>query len=419
MTRSLLLCALLTACARSTPLDGYVARADDSFALGPARALADNAAVYELTSQTWRGIPWRHWLTVIRPPDAAPDTALLVIAGGEIGKPAPEAPAAWQVDIARASGIVVAELRMVPNQPLDLEGPLSEDALIAYTWDQYHRTGDPTWAAQLPMTQSAVRAMDAVGRLTGVRRFIVTGASKRGWTAWLAAAVDPRVVGVVPIVIDVLNVEASMRHHHAAYGFWAPAIHDYEERGLMEKMDAPEQRALLAFVDPFAYRERYTMPKLMINAAGDQFFLPDSSRFYFEALPGPKYLRTIPNADHSLKDTDARASLAAFVGAVTAGRPLPRVSWMVSDGVLRVEGDPPDSALLWQATNPAARDFRLETIGKVWTSRPLTHEALAGVPLPAPERGWTASFVELTFGPHTFTTAVTVSPDTLPHAGKR
>jgi len=59
----------------------------------------------------------------------------------------------------------------------------------------------------------------------------------------------------------------------------------------------------MRIVEPLEYRDRLTMPKLIVNASGDQFFLPDSSRFYFDRLPGVKYLRCVPNADHSLKNS--------------------------------------------------------------------------------------------------------------------
>src|SRR5439155_1099241 len=82
---------------------------------------------------------------------------------------------------------------------------------------------------RLPMTKSVVRAMDTVtafcrsaaGGGIDVDRFVIGGASKRGWTAWTAAAVDQRVVAVAPVVIDLLNVEKSFEHHYRAYGFWA------------------------------------------------------------------------------------------------------------------------------------------------------------------------------------------------------
>ena len=46
-----------------------------------------------------------------------------------------------------------------------------------------------------------------------VAKFVIAGASKRGWTTWSTAAVDDRVVGIVPIVIDTLNVAKSAAHH--------------------------------------------------------------------------------------------------------------------------------------------------------------------------------------------------------------
>src|SRR5690606_14304529 len=115
----------------------------------------------------------------------------------------------------------VAVLRQVPFQPIFER---REDALIAYTFDQYLRTGDGEWPLLLPMVKSATRAMDAVQDIVKKRwsaspeSFTVAGASKRGWTAWLTAATDPRVMAVAPMVIDVLNMRAQMDHQRATWG---------------------------------------------------------------------------------------------------------------------------------------------------------------------------------------------------------
>ena len=69
-----------------------------------------------------------------------------------------------------------------------------------------------------------------------VDHFIVTGASKRGWTTWTTAAVDPPVAGIAPMVIDLLNVFPSYQHHYRVYGFWAPAVKDYYDAGLMDEL---------------------------------------------------------------------------------------------------------------------------------------------------------------------------------------
>jgi PhoPQ-activated pathogenicity-related protein len=337
--------------------------------------------------------------------------------------------------MATATNSVVAELRTVPNQPLDFNGDgrqRFEDDLIAYCWVKSMDTGDPTWIPRLAMVKSAVRAMDTVtavmasdaGGQTAVTKFVVSGGSKRGWTTWLTGAVDRRVVAVVPIVIDVVNVRACSINHFCAYGFWAPAIDDYTRHKIPERRDTPEYAALLRLEDPYFYRDRLTMPKFVVNAAGDQFFPPDSSKFYFDDLPGPKYLRYVPNADHSLRGSDAGDSILAFYQAILQKTALPKFRWdMGADGSIRVRADDqPAEVNLWQATNPKARDFRLMTIGPAYTKSKLAaaepNTFVARVPKPA--AGWTAFFVELVYDrggavPFKFTTPVGIVPDVLPH----
>ena len=94
------------------------------------------------------------------------------------------------------------------------------------------------------MTKSAVRAMDAItafiaspaGGGAKVQRFVVSSASKRGWTTWTTAAVDSRVVAIAPAVIDMLNVEPSFIHHWQAYGAWSDAVKDYVDPQIMDWM---------------------------------------------------------------------------------------------------------------------------------------------------------------------------------------
>jgi PhoPQ-activated pathogenicity-related protein len=435
--------AAATNAGSQTALDRYVAAPDATYRYSLLKTTptpVGNVYVLEMTSQTWltpaevdRPV-WTHWLSLAVPPNVTNPIALLFISGGSNDKGPPKGPDGNLARIALATKSVVAELRCVPNQPLTFHNdgkPRHEDDLIAYTWDQFLRTGDERWPARLPMTKAAVRAMDTVsdfcakpeGGGAKISKFVVAGASKRGWTTWATAAVDPRVVGIAPIVIDVLNVVPSMQHHYAAYGFFAPAVGNYTSQGIMDWMDTPEFQALMRIEDPFSYRDRLTMPKLLINACGDQFFLPDSAQFYFDQLPGEKYLRYVPNADHSLKETDAIETLEAFHSALLTGTPLPRFEWkFAADGSVQVKTtDAPQTVKLWQATNPRARDFRLETFGPQWTSTPLT--ATAGdytARVPAPPAGWTAYMVELTFPrpgtkPLKLTTPVRVVPDRLDH----
>jgi PhoPQ-activated pathogenicity-related protein len=165
------------------------------------------------------------------------------------------------------------------------------------------------------------------------------------------------------------------------------------------------------------------MPKYLVHAAGDQFFLPDNSRFYFKDLLGEKYLRYVPNARHNLGGTDVRESLLAFYQSILANRQRPKFSWAKEpDGSLRVTAvDKPRAVNVWRATNPQARDFRLDVLGPAYASAPLIEESPGVYVAKAikPESGFTASFVELVYDsggtqPFKFTTEVSVVPDVLP-----
>jgi PhoPQ-activated pathogenicity-related protein len=421
-----------------TALDRYVAAPDTNYSyrvLNTVRGQGATAFIIEMTSQAWLTAKevskpvWKHALIITRPDKVASRNALLVIGGGNNEKPFPKGPDDNALRTAIQSQSVVAELRHVPNQPLIFmqDGtPRSEDDLIAYTWDKFLRTGDERWPARLPMTKSAVRAMDTItsfcssteGGQIPIDGFIVAGGSKRGWTTWTTAAVDRRVVAIVPIVIDVLNIVPSMRHHYASYGFWAPAVGDYTNHHIMEWMGSREFAALDRIEEPYSYRQRFTMPKLLINATGDQFFLPDSSQFYFDELPGAKYLRYVPNADHSLKGSDAWESLDAFYRSILLNRPIPRLKWKLgSRGTIQATTpDSPREVRLWQATNEKARDFRLETFGPNWTSSPLTAQhGRYQAQIKTPQSGWTAYLIEFTFpGPEGTTLKLTTSVGVVP-----
>lgn len=420
---------------QNTPLDRYVAAPDSHYKYEVVRIIAGRgytAYIVDLTSQQWRSESevnrpvWKHWLTIVKPDEVKGDTGMLYVNGGSITQKVPEAPTRDYVEAALTSHSVVAGLAGVPNEPLIFSGesqPRTEDQIIAYTWVKYLKTGDETWPLLLPMTKAAVRAMDTVTAVyPKVTKFVVTGASKRGWTTWLTAAVDKRVVAVEPMVIDMLNQITSFQHHYEAYGFFSPAVKPYQDMGVMNMEKTPQYQALMKVVDPYSYRSRYSMPKFMINSAGDQFFLPDSSQFYFDGLPGEKYLRYVPNTKHDLNG-DARESLLAFYDAVLRGQPRPKFSWKFEkNGDIRVTSvDTPTEVKLWAASNPEARDFRLDTIGPAYKDTVLAPEK-KGVwigHVEAPVKGWTAYFVELDYPsggkyPFKFTTAVRVTPDKLP-----
>ena len=140
---------------------------------------------------------------------------------------------------------------MVPNQPLVFNSdgkPRTEDDLLAYGWVKFMETGDPIWIAAVADGQEC-RAGDGrrdgapgqrggrQGRRQEVRR-------RRRVQARLDdladRAVDKRVVAIVPIVIDVVNVQACSINHFCrlrllgAGGRRLHAAQDLRRRGTPE-----------------------------------------------------------------------------------------------------------------------------------------------------------------------------------------
>ena len=424
----------LTLPAAAGVLDDYVARPDDSYGWverSRGEVLRTRYVELILTSQTWREIPWRHQLFVIKPRvplKARGQHALLVIDGGgwraeydDRGAPTRLPDLARTVaGIANVMRTPVAILKQVPHQPLFGR---SEDALIAYTFDQYMRTGDPDWPLLLPMTKAAVRGMDAVQEFAAaewgidVKSFTVFGASKRGWTTWLTGAVDPRVKAIAPMVIDIVNMPDQIDHQRAVWGELSHQISDYSELGLTEQLDTPRGRELLEIVDPYAYRERLTQPKLIINGTNDAYWPVDALNLYWRGFPGEKYIQYVPNAGHHPGSIGRIAGSINALHADAAGRfRMPNLTWhfMENGGKgLKIKvktSKRPAYATLWVAASPT-RDFRNARWRSARTSVPwqdgfrLPWQSGFKAPfqksmtfdVTAPREGYRAAFVEYTY----------------------
>lgn len=459
LAQSLLIFATLTPLAvgkapvpgrATTPLDEYVAQEDPSFrweVVERRTSAAGKVLLINLTSQRWRTDEeisqplWKHWLKVVVPRDATGPVALLSVKGGEYSEKRPKTNDKRLMRFASLAQTVVAEVSNIPNQPLRIlrgEDPRFnqvEDNLIAASWVRSIETDDPTWIAQLPMAKSIVASMDAVQQALAdeedaptIEMFTVTGASKRGLACWLAAAIDDRVAAIAPLVIDLLNTEPSMRHHRASYGFYSGALGSYEKAGIADKLGSPKVLKLLATVDPYTYRERLTMPKCVINSAGDDYFLPDSSRFYYNDLLGEKHLCYTPNTGHGLEGSNAYDTLFAFHMSVARGIERPTISWTgdhsAPEHVVTCSAMPAE-ATLWRAVNPQARDFRKGQIGAAY--RPTRIQPESGrsyrVVLESPPKGFSATFLRFAFDlgvgvPFRVSTPVWVTPDVEPFAEK-
>lgn len=413
---------------RAEALEKYVRQKDTGFGwkcLEQKKIQNATVAHLEVVSQTWRGRLWSHHLHVVRPDTIRnPQTAFLFVTGDGNGSEEIE----FLYLIAQKAGAIAAVIANVPNQPLF--DNLREDALIAYTFVQYLATGDETWPLLFPMVKSAVRGMDAIQSFMQkeynqkIDSFTISGASKRGWTAWLTAAVDPRIKAVAPIVIDILNMKKQTDWARKMYGKQSERISDYTNLSLVDRMDEPMMVTLRKWVDPYSYRERYTMPKLLLLGTNDPFWVVDSLRHYWDELPGPKLVYQTPNAGHNLDGgRDAIQTLAAWFQMIADGNELPKMEWQLRNGTdgpagitVRVN-QPARKIRLWAAASED-RDFRND----VWSSQELKIKASNGsqasAEVPVPAKGFTAFMAEAELtspsgDTYKLSTQVQVTPDNI------
>ncbi len=413
MARSLLLAIVLFFFPASVRADlgEYIRKAEPKYSwklVKKTEILVGTVYEIRLTSQVWEGITWEHALAIIQPRNVKPTATMLL---WNTGGPFKITDIALALSLAEKAQSPVAFLYGIPNQPL--LGDLKEDALISETFVRYLNTKDEDWPLLFPMTKSLVKAMDCIQSFAkeewkfDVKDFVVSGASKRGWTTWLTAATgDPRVKAIAPLVIDMLNFAKQNPLQIASFGEPSEQIKDYTEKGLLKVLDQPHGRKLWAMVDPWMYRDKIAVPKMMINGTNDPYWPLEATNMYWDDLKGDKYLLYVPNAGHNLQQNTAENpkdwtrvvnSLAVYADSIIHEKPMPKLEWTHKEGEklgsyqLSVKSDKfPKTVRLWQAENDT-RDLRKST----WTSTEIPMaEGRTIVSMNAPTKGWKAFLIE-------------------------
>jgi PhoPQ-activated pathogenicity-related protein len=330
-------------------------------------------AIIRLTSQVWRGKEWTHQLTVISPTEINTDGALLFITGGSLNDGEPKwkgqndnSLKMWSL-LAERNKAVVAVLSQVPNQPL-YDG-LTEDALISFTLHNFKNDRDFTWPLLFPMTKSAIKAMDAVQEyserdlMKKINRFVVSGASKRGWTTWLTGSQDQRVAAIAPMVIDVLNMPVNIDYQKKVWGDYSIQIEDYVKLGLAQDLSSPDGKDLATMIDPYSYRKSLSMVKMIFMGTNDEYWPADAIKNYLGEIPGENYIHYEPNVGHDIGEgPGTMKALSAFFNTVVYDQPQTICEWTASSDTrsayITIKASPElMDAVLWECNSPD-QDFR-------------------------------------------------------------
>lgn len=214
--------------------------------------------------------------------------------------------------------------------------------------------------------------------MADVDNWIVTGASKRGWTTWMVGVAEcsncVNVAAIVPLVPIEPNLLEGAHRQYMSYGGWTFAFNDYTEAGIMQWLDDDIFGSMEYLLDPLNYEDRLAkMPTFIVLSSDDEFMMFDWTSMYFDRLQGETKLLISPNSEHSLITAipNVLTSATAFARSIASGHTeedRPSFDYQKNDNSIIVTipegGTKPKNVYLRHAETFSSlrRDFRWATL---------------------------------------------------------
>jgi len=201
------------------------------------------------------------------------------------------------------------------------------------------------------------------------------------------------------MVIDILNMPVSLDYQIETWGEYSEEINDYVKLEIPQSVNSESGTAISKMIDPYSYRAKLTMPKMIFMGTNDPYWVVDNIKNYYDDIPGQNLIHYVPNAGHDLGDgVQAFGALNSFFGTTLRSKDYPTCSWKVKQGKkgLKLEIQSTDDelieAVLWSAQSDT-RDFRKQK----WSSRSLGQGGKKKIKLsqPFPSTGYQAFYIDL------------------------
>jgi PhoPQ-activated pathogenicity-related protein len=208
---------------------------------------------------------------------------------------------------------------------------------------------------------------------------------------------------IAPMVIDILNMPVNLDYQVEMWKDYSVQIQDYVNLGIPQTAKTEKGEAITTMVDPYSYRKKLTMPKMIFMGTNDEYWTVDAIKHYIDSIPGQNLIHYVPNVGHSLGDKQqALAGLSAFFGNTLAKRPYPVVDWRLTQSkrgvTLNVNATPGAlvDAILW-TTHSDDTDFRDEKWhGKSVGLKKRKREIITAEQ-PWPQQGYQAFYIDLKY----------------------
>jgi PhoPQ-activated pathogenicity-related protein len=192
-----------------------------------------------------------------------------------------------------------------------------------------------------------------------------------------------------------------------SFGATSEMIGDYARAGLTTMGDNDAANKLFTLVDPWSYRDKLTMPKLLLLGNNDAYWTVDALNLYWDGLKGDTWILYVPNAGHNLQQktglglpdyTRVINGLAVFARTQIHSAPLPEVAWQHADAdgkqVLTITAKPKAVAARGWLAKASTLDFRKAAWEEV---KATVADGRATLTVPPPQTGCQAFYGEVEF----------------------
>jgi PhoPQ-activated pathogenicity-related protein len=204
------------------------------------------------------------------------------------------------------------------------------------------------------------------------------------------------------MVIDILNMPVNLDYQVKMWKEYSIQIEDYVKLGIPQTALSEQGKAITTMVDPYSYRKKLDMPKMIFMGTNDEYWTVDAIKHYIDSIPGDNFIHYVPNVGHGLGDQrQALEGLSAFFGQTLVKTPYPVLKWDLSQakkGVTLKVNTTPDilvDAILW-STDSEDTDFRDEK----WEGKSLglkKKSAVITATQPFPVTGYRAFYLDLKY----------------------
>jgi PhoPQ-activated pathogenicity-related protein len=163
----------------------------------------------------------------------------------------------------------------------------------------------------------------------------------------------------------------SLNNQLKAYGSYSEQIDDYVKLEIPQSTASKKGKAVTTMIDPYSYRKKLDVPKMIFIGTNDEYWTVDAIKFYIDKIPGETMLHYVPNAGHDLGGgISALQTLGVLYGKMLQSKPYPvlQTTTKVAEGKVQLKIIAPTSELeemkVWSATS-GTMDFRKQK----WSSQ--------------------------------------------------